>query len=145
MVNRKIAKRTGKMSWKSVITAMLVFAILIIGGMGFGMFMTKRQGGRVDLAGLQGLLPQIVGFLIYIGWIGVVLGIIRPRIANWLGSRFSVRVEENTGTAGIEGGGGGWVVTSDLSLWKKAAFYLVEIIIFVVLLLAPLVIGIYMF
>ena len=125
------------MSLKSVLAAVAVFVLLIGGGVGFGMYMTIRHGGTVNLDDLKPLIVPAVGLIFYIAWVGILLGLLRPRIAGFLSRLFRVTVEESLSVGGLEGGGG-WTTTTGRRFWKSLLIHALEVLIFVPLLFGPI-------
>ncbi len=121
--------KPGQMSGKSIIVVISVIIIIVLGMVGFGMFMTAHSGGQVASSGITQFLPIVVGIALYFGWLLFLFSWFRPRLAGWLSNILNINVSENLIS-------GSW--HSSGPIWKKLLIFSIEMAVFIPGALVPL-------
>jgi hypothetical protein len=117
------------MTGKSIFFVVLVIFVVILGMVGFGMFMTARSGGEVATAEITQILPILVSLVLYFGWLIFLFSWLRPRLTGWLAKELHTQVSESLIS-------GSW--QSSGSLWKKVLVFGIESAVFIPAALIPL-------
>lgn len=121
--------KPGQMSGKSIFTIMLVIFIVVIGMVGFGMFMTARSGGNVASSEITQFVPIVAGIAIYFGWLFFLFSWFRPRLTGFLTRTLNTQVSEDSISGGLQ---------ADGALWKRLLVIIIEAIVFIPGALVPL-------
>jgi hypothetical protein len=121
--NKPVPKnKPGQMSGKSILAILIVIFVVVIGMVGFGMFMSARSGGAVNSAELTQFIPIAAAIAFYFGWLIFLFSWFRPRLAGWLAQMLNTQVNENIISGSWQTGG---------ALWKRIFVVIVEIVVFI--------------
>ena len=123
--------KSGQMSGKSIFTVMIIIFVVVIGMVGFGMFMTARSGGNVATSEVAQFVPIVAAVAIYFGWLFFLFSWFRPRLAGFLTRMLNTVVSEDTISGGLQAEG---------ALWKRFLIIIIEAIVFIPGALFPLVV-----
>jgi hypothetical protein len=120
--NKPVPKnKPGQMSGKSILAILIVIFVVVIGMVGFGMFMSARSGGAVNSAELAQFVPIAAAIAFYFGWLFFLFSWFRPRLAGWLAQMLNTQVNENIIS-------GSWQTGAS---WKRIFVVIIEIIVFI--------------
>ncbi|MFZ0547234.1 MAG: hypothetical protein WAM60_17435 [Candidatus Promineifilaceae bacterium] len=117
-------KKPGQMTGKSIFILLIVVFVVVLGIVGFGMFMTARSGGTVASSETTQFVPIVAGIALYLGWLIFLFSWLRPRLGGWLSRALNSQVSENLVS-------GSWQADQGSALWKRGLIISIEMIVFI--------------